>query len=406
MNENDVVARIAAYNRDCDPKLLHYKYERMAVNAFAFFRGTCHLFYEDWPAKTTLDDAPVAWLCGDLHLENFGCYKGDNRQVYFDINDFDEAALAPVSCDLTRLVASVTLAADAYRSADEKLHGLEAATIAAYAKALETGKERWIERETASGMIGDLLRHARNRDRKSFLDKRTVVEDGRRRLAIIPGKTAGLGKAERKLAVEIVRQIPGQSAGFLEPLDVKRRIAGTGSLGLPRYVVLVEGRGSPDGNHLIDVKWARPPAIESRRGGSQPAWGSTAERVVTLQRRLQAVAPALLHHVTTDGGSWTVRELQPMEDALDLARAGPTADALQFFVTCCAELTAWAHLRGSGRQGSATADELIGFAGKSKWIGRVLDYANEYAEKARQDWQSFVEALHDRRVPHGGKKAA
>ena len=64
----------------------------MCEDAFAFLRSTCHLFYEDWPADTPLNEAPLAWICGHLHLENFGTFKGDNRLAYFDINDFDEAS--------------------------------------------------------------------------------------------------------------------------------------------------------------------------------------------------------------------------------------------------------------------------------------------------------------------------
>ncbi|NJK53097.1 MAG: DUF2252 family protein, partial [Leptolyngbyaceae cyanobacterium SU_3_3] len=69
------------------------------TNAFVFLRGSCHLFYEDLPTDSRLDAAPHTWICGDLHLQNFGSYKGDDRLVYFDINDFDEAALAPCTWD-------------------------------------------------------------------------------------------------------------------------------------------------------------------------------------------------------------------------------------------------------------------------------------------------------------------
>ena len=79
----------------------------MRASAFAFMRGTCHLFYDQLPRSGVFKSAPPVWVCGDLHLENFGSYKGDNRLVYFDINDFDEAALAPVSWDLVRLLTSL-----------------------------------------------------------------------------------------------------------------------------------------------------------------------------------------------------------------------------------------------------------------------------------------------------------
>ena len=68
----------------------------MASDPFYFFRGTAHLFYEDLVnTEAALPGQPLTWVCGDLHIENFGSYKGDNRLVYFDINDFDEANLAP-----------------------------------------------------------------------------------------------------------------------------------------------------------------------------------------------------------------------------------------------------------------------------------------------------------------------
>ena len=83
----------------------------MQNDAFAFLRGSAHLFYEDWPQDSSLNAAPLAWLSGDLHFENFGSYKGDNRLCYFDINDFDEAALGPCSLDLTRFLCSLLVGA-------------------------------------------------------------------------------------------------------------------------------------------------------------------------------------------------------------------------------------------------------------------------------------------------------
>ena len=91
----DCLQRITTYNYGRDPERLSRKYAAMRADVFAFLRGTCHLFYEDWPHISTLNDAPRTWICGDLHLENFGSYKGDNRLTYFDLNDFDEAILAP-----------------------------------------------------------------------------------------------------------------------------------------------------------------------------------------------------------------------------------------------------------------------------------------------------------------------
>ncbi len=80
----------------------------MTENAFRFFRGTCHLFYEDLAAANGFPRCPLGgWICGDLHLENFGSFRSGNDQVYFDLNDFDEAALAPMTWEAVRLVTSI-----------------------------------------------------------------------------------------------------------------------------------------------------------------------------------------------------------------------------------------------------------------------------------------------------------
>jgi uncharacterized protein (DUF2252 family) len=104
---NTVTERIIAFNRSRLPKMRPLKYRLMLENAFRFFRGTCHLFYEDLAAAGKVPMGPLGWICGDLHLENFGSYRSDNDQVYFDLNDFDEAILAPVTWEVVRLTTSI-----------------------------------------------------------------------------------------------------------------------------------------------------------------------------------------------------------------------------------------------------------------------------------------------------------
>ncbi|HEY5086688.1 MAG TPA: DUF2252 family protein, partial [Gemmatimonadaceae bacterium] len=93
----DSVESILAANRRSDPELRMRKYAAMRQTPFSFMRGTCQLFYSSLPKVVTLSGAPPAWLCGDMHVENFGTYKGDNRLTYFDVTDFDESALGPLT---------------------------------------------------------------------------------------------------------------------------------------------------------------------------------------------------------------------------------------------------------------------------------------------------------------------
>src|ERR1700729_2964348 len=102
-----IAERINAFNEDRLPEYRSLKYRIMADNAFSFFRGTCHLFYEDLSGHNQIPFSPPGWVCGDLHLANFGSYKGDNRLVYFDMNDFDEGLLAPVALEVLRMITSI-----------------------------------------------------------------------------------------------------------------------------------------------------------------------------------------------------------------------------------------------------------------------------------------------------------
>ena len=103
----NIAQRIKAFNSNRLPPYTALKYQMMAENPFRFLRGSCHLFYEDLQKSDALPQYPLAWICGDLHLENFGTYKGDNRLVYFDVNDFDEVALAPAVWELSRMSTSI-----------------------------------------------------------------------------------------------------------------------------------------------------------------------------------------------------------------------------------------------------------------------------------------------------------
>ena len=142
----DCLQRIITYNDGRDPARLRRKYAAMRADAFAFLRGTCHLFYEDWPPTSPLNEAPQTWICGDLHLENFGSYKGDHRLTYFDLTDFDEAVLAPCTWDLARFLTSVLVGAHILQIEARLALALCTVFLQAYTAALVDGKARWVER--------------------------------------------------------------------------------------------------------------------------------------------------------------------------------------------------------------------------------------------------------------------
>ncbi|MEM4986740.1 DUF2252 family protein [Collimonas sp. H4R21] len=390
----NVVKRIQEYNAGRDPQRLQLKYKNIRNDPFTFLRGTCHLFYERLPQSGVMRSAPLAWICGDLHLENFGSYKGDNRLAYFDLNDFDEAALAPVSWELVRLLTSVLIAADAAPNGAADSRILCRSFIDAYGAALTLGKPRWVERDTAQGMVGDLLNSLRGRQRADYLNARTVRK-GKLRVLNTDGKKAlpASDKQRAKVTAFMKRFAAEQpNPDFYKVLDVARRIAGTGSLGVDRYTILVQGKGSPDGNYLLDLKQALPSSLAPYLKAAQPRWKNQAQRVVSLQRRCQAVSMAFLQPVMLGKTAYVLRGLQPSEDRVALKQPRHTLAEIQQVMTVMGNIVAWAQLRSSGRQGSAIADELIAFGEGKKWKKQLLDAAQDCAAQVRKDWQTYSKA--------------
>ena len=149
--------RIKEFNEPRLQDMVQVKYKLMAENMFRFYRGTCHLFYEDLSNSDAIPPSPLSWICGDLHLENFGSYKGDNRLVYFDLNDFDEAILAPAAWEVTRIVTSILLAFETLKIDDKKAVKMAQLFLRSYAATLSKGKAYYIEPQTAKGIVCSFL---------------------------------------------------------------------------------------------------------------------------------------------------------------------------------------------------------------------------------------------------------
>jgi uncharacterized protein (DUF2252 family) len=171
----NVTKRIIAFNESRMPKMRPLKYRLMLENAFRFFRGTCHLFYEDL-AAADLPAGPLGWVCGDLHLENFGSYRSDNDQVYFDLNDFDEAILAPVTWGLVRLATSIFVGFESLGIESRKAKKMAKLFIKSYASTLTTGKADYIESAMARGIICDFLAGVAKRKQRIILAKKANLQ--------------------------------------------------------------------------------------------------------------------------------------------------------------------------------------------------------------------------------------
>lgn len=391
----DVIAQIQDANAGRDPQRLQLKYRAMRSSPFAFLRGTCGLFYDQLPRGGIFKSAPAVWLCGDLHLENFGSYKADNGLAYFDINDFDESALAPATWDLVRFLASVLIGAERPGSKASKGHRLCQVFLAAYSASLATGKAYWVERDTATGVVRHLLDSVRDRKRAQFLDSRTVVRGDRRLLRTDGEKAFAVDERERVLVGDFMRGYAKAQSdpAFYSMVDVARRIAGTGSLGVERYVILVRGKGSPDGNYLLDLKVAPPSALAAKLKVPQPRWKTQAHRIAAVQQWVQAVPVAFLQPVLMDERAFVLRALQPAQDRIELAQAN--AEQLEALIGAMGRIVAWAQLRSAGRAGSAIAEALNDFGHRKKWKVDLLDASSDCAVQVRKDAATFGAAWED-----------
>lgn len=383
------VDRLIALHADRDAARVAIKFASMRENAFAFFRGTNNLFQEDWTAHVSngsLDSAPLAWQCGDLHAENFGTFRGGNRLVYFDLNDFDDARLDVVPHDISRLATSVAVAAALYESAAESssdIPELVALTVNAYAMALRGGKAWWVAPQTAKGLIRDLLVSLQSRSDLEFYESRCKL--GRKpRLRIDGKRTLAATDGERERITALLREGLRDHSPTLIVHDVARRIAGNSSLGLPRWVALAEHALESERWALLDLKSPAPSLSRSYQ-----SWESEAERVVTVQRLMQAAPPALLRVLSDSDGSLVVRELMPSDDRVRLSDAFRKPRGTRRLFHTMGELLAWGQLRAAGRRGAANGDALVEWAHTDDWIAPTIAFAQTTAIEVRADWKAF-----------------
>lgn len=352
--EIDVARAIAAWSLEVHrqqttrfPELFPYKIARLCASPLGFLRGAACLFYALLEARPNLATGPDGdgWIVGDAHLENFGAYRPDhttsdrgsagkkNHDARFDLNDFDEAVIAPWRLDVLRLSTSVLLA-----GRELGTNGLDALALC------DRLIESWLRSAFDGASIPSppapvraLVEQARGRSRRALLDGRTKIVDGKRRLER-GSRYVELPKAIMVRVPEALRRyaekLPEQerpSEDSLEILDCALRVAGTGSLGCVRIAVLVKGKGGDDGAWIFDMKEAGEPAPHRYLSRSltldEPKdvfAKSPANRVVKAYRACVAEPPRMLGKtkIVYEGEklSMIVRRLSPQEDKLNLER--------------------------------------------------------------------------------------
>lgn len=385
--------RITSFNKDRLPEIVQLKYKAMAQNVFVFFRGTCHLFYQDLSAAKDLPPSPLTWVCGDLHPENFGSFKGDDRQEYFDLNDFDEAMLAPAAWELVRMVTSIFVAFESLGLKKEEALRVARLFLETYTAVLRNGKALSIDSRTAAGVVEDFLNTVKKRKQKELLKRLAVLKNGKFKALLLDNRHLLLAEDLKK---ELIAHVSGLvknhsfSDDNFKVMDVVFRIAGSGSLGVNRYLFLLKNLDTKGKYLFLDMKQALSSSLKPYLKTSQPGWGSEAARIIAVQKRMQNVSPALLHCTVFKNKTYVLKQMQPVADKINFELLKDNYPEINKVITDMAMLTASAQLRSSGRQGSAIADDLIDFGEVSQWGEGITKYAQRYAVQVNKDYTRFV----------------
>jgi uncharacterized protein (DUF2252 family) len=391
---DEVTKRIIAFNESRIQKMRPLKYRLMQENAFRFFRGTCHLFYEDLAVADGFPQGPLGWICGDLHLENFGSYRSDNNQVYFDLNDFDEAILAPVTWEVVRLVTSIFVGFESLGIEGRRAEKMAKLFLKSYAATLATGKADYVEAAMAKGIICDFLSGVARRKQRMILQKKASLRKKRVQILTDTPKHYTLPRPTKQALMDHVTawlKVDEHSPYNYKVVDGVFRLAGTGSIGVERYAFLLKSLNETGYKYiLLDMKEAVPSSLAPYLFSRQPGWRSEADRVISAQRRMQNRCPALLSTSVFRDKSFIMQEMQPSKDSINFRLLRDRYRDMYSVIDSMAMLTASAQLRSSGQDMSATTDELKGFGLQEGWQEAILLYASKYALRVKQNYDAFV----------------
>lgn len=358
------------------PALYERKVRKMVASPHAFLRGSAPLFYEILAVRPELAAGPggEGWIVGDMHLENMGALRDDGGDVTFDLNDFDDATIAPWRLDVLRLLTSTVLAARA--------SGLPAPEAIACAQTL-------IESHVGAAMhpentpleltpaMSALVETASGRSRHDLLDQRAPQDPRTKKRRLSRGERyLDLGRDHAALvppALAAYVAALGDRAPHRAPSwkieDAAFRIAGTGSLGRLRMGVLVaDDKGE---ERLLDFKEAAPPSYREAKAQPEAPLASAA-RVVTGARALLVRPHRLLAAVPLPeyGLSFVARELCPQEDKLEVAALSKRKE-LEPLASCAGVLLGRAH----GRAATVRTAAAWSRAEMSEVVDRALELA-------------------------------
>ncbi|MGW1884566.1 DUF2252 domain-containing protein [Streptomyces sp. NPDC001970] len=387
------------------PELVPIRYGRMAMSPFPYLRGAPAVMAADLAALP--HTGLTVQLCGDAHLLNFGAHAAPDRELVFDLNDFDETLPGPFEWDVKRLVASVAVASLDNGHSEGKAWRAALSAAASYRTTMRRlaglGElDVWYERigvEDILPLVRRLRRahfeaqiaKARRRTSLHALEKLTETVDGRRRMVYDPPLLEALdlpdAAAVRKILSDYRSTLPEERRVLLDRfrfVEAARKVVGVGSVGTRCFIALLIGRDDRD-PLFLQIKEAQRSVLEPHLPAS--AYKHQGQRVVAGQKLLQAASDIFLGWVSGPGGRhfyW--RQLRDMKGSAEVADMSPIV------LSDYAGLCGWALARAHARTGERIA--IATYLGGSGAFDRAMaDFAAAYADRTVADHAALRAAI-------------
>ena len=402
---HDALETILAQNQIRAPELVPIRHHRMAASAWNYYRGAAAVMAADLAARP--DSGLTVQLCGDAHVLNFGLWATPERNLSFDLRDFDETLPGPFEWDVKRFATSLMVAAQENLLEPAQAAAAVTAGVAAYCRRMRqytTTPELdiWYDGTRVDNLIDyfepadrgrvsvHIEKRRERRTSRGAFAKLTIMANGRPRITQDPPLRVTISDdeqadlvdhflAEYRLTLQEDRRILFDR---FTVADVVRQVVGVGSVGMRVYLVLLEGRTGAD-PLFLQVKQAGPAVYEAYTRPSRH--DSHGARVISGKRLLQSATDIFVGWGSLHGRDYYVRQFRDMKII-------PTTDLiaprLVEFATACGGTLARAH----ARTGDPVA--IDGYIGKgAKFTAAIGEFARRYAEQNQRDHAQLVRAI-------------
>jgi uncharacterized protein (DUF2252 family) len=401
----DPVAILKNQERSRVPELIPVRHQRMAESPFTFLRGAAAVMAAD--LATTPSTGITVQACGDAHLMNFGLYASPERDLLFDVNDFDETLPGPWEWDIKRLAASLVVAGQGNGFDESACRKIAQSMVASYrtqmhAFAAMTNTGVFYSRMDARDILATIKGAAgRRRAKKTFkadtkqtslqaFGKLTSSSDGTVRIVDDPPLVEHVDVAESvvraafALYKSTLHEDVEQLLSRYTLLDAARKVVGVGSVGTRCYIAAFQGRDLDD-VLILQIKEAQHSVLEPFCRKS--VYRNQGRRVVAGQRKMQAASDVFLGYCAGgDGHDYYWRQLRDMKGSADVAAM--SAAELGQYGAACAWTLALAHANTGDRF------QIAGYLGSGDvFDSAIADFALAYAQQNAADYAEFTKVM-------------